>query len=94
MHIVTSADRRAEDKLVSGAALARHLGRHGITAVPKSLPGSAREVAPMLLSDAADVGADLIVMGGYGHSRMRELVLGGTTREILHSMTVPVLMSH
>lgn len=94
VHIVTSADRSAEDKLVSGAALARHLGRHGITAVPKSLPGSAREVTPMLLSDAADVGADLIVMGGYGHSRMRELVLGGTTREILHSMTVPVLMSH
>ena len=48
----------------------------------------------MLLSYAADAEADMIVMGGYGHSRMREVVLGGTTREILRSMTVPVLMSH
>ncbi len=47
-----------------------------------------------LLSRAADSGADLMVMGGYGHSRLREFVLGGVTRSILHSMTVPVLMSH
>ncbi len=47
-----------------------------------------------LLSAAADCGADLLVMGAYGHSRIRELVLGGTTREILDSMTVPVLMSN
>jgi nucleotide-binding universal stress UspA family protein len=46
-----------------------------------------------MLSLAADVGADLIVMGAYGHSRMRELVLGGATRTILESMTAPVLMS-
>jgi nucleotide-binding universal stress UspA family protein len=94
VHIVTSPGRRGEDRLISSDVVARHLGRHGIKAVPKSLPDTASEVAPMLLSDAADAGADLIVMGGYGHSRMRELVLGGTTREILRSMTVPVLMSH
>jgi nucleotide-binding universal stress UspA family protein len=48
----------------------------------------------MLLSHAADVGADFIVMGGYGHSRLREFVLGGVTRSMLRTMTTPVLMSH
>jgi len=47
-----------------------------------------------LLSRAADLGADLLVMGAYGHSRVRELLLGGATRSILASMTIPVLMSH
>jgi nucleotide-binding universal stress UspA family protein len=46
------------------------------------------------LSYAADCGADFIVMGGYGHSRLREFVLGGATRGMLQSMTVPVLMAH
>ena len=52
------------------------------------------EIGALLLSQAADLDADLIVMGAYGHSRLRELVLGGATREILRSMTVPVLLSH
>jgi nucleotide-binding universal stress UspA family protein len=46
------------------------------------------------LSRAADLGTDLIVMGGYGHPRLREMVLGGATRSMLRTMTVPVLMSH
>jgi nucleotide-binding universal stress UspA family protein len=48
----------------------------------------------VLLSRAADLGADLLVIGAYGHSRVRELLLGGATRSILQSMTLPVLMSH
>jgi nucleotide-binding universal stress UspA family protein len=48
----------------------------------------------MLLSRAFDLSADLLVMGAYGHSRLRELVLGGATRTVLSSMTLPVLMSH
>jgi len=48
----------------------------------------------LLLNYAADVSADLLVVGGYGHSRVRELVLGGVTRELLRHMTLPVLMSH
>jgi nucleotide-binding universal stress UspA family protein len=51
-------------------------------------------VGNVILSHAADAGADMIVMGGYGHSRLREFVLGGATREILQSMTAPTLMSH
>ena len=52
------------------------------------------DVASTILSYVADSAATLIVMGAYGHSRVRELVLGGATRGILTSMTVPVLMSH
>jgi nucleotide-binding universal stress UspA family protein len=48
----------------------------------------------VLLSRASDLGADLVVMGAYGHSRWQELVMGGATRGMLESMTVPVLMSH
>ena len=52
------------------------------------------DVADMILSHAADASSDFIVMGGYGHSRLREFVLGGVTRSILRTMTAPVLMSH
>jgi nucleotide-binding universal stress UspA family protein len=57
-------------------------------------PAGDVDIASIILSRAADNGADLIVMGGYGHSRLREFVLGGATRGILSSMTLPVLMSH
>jgi nucleotide-binding universal stress UspA family protein len=56
--------------------------------------GSDIDVADLLLSHASDSSADFIVMGGYGHSRLREFVLGGVTRSMLRTMTVPVLMSH
>jgi nucleotide-binding universal stress UspA family protein len=52
------------------------------------------DAAQALLSHAADLDADFIVMGSYGHSRLRELVLGGVTRTMLDTMTVPLLMSH
>jgi nucleotide-binding universal stress UspA family protein len=52
------------------------------------------DVSNTILSYAADAGIDLIVMGGYGHSRLREFVLGGATRGIVASMTVPTIMSH
>jgi len=52
------------------------------------------DVGNALLSMAADIDADLLVMGGYGHSRFRELLLGGVTQTILKSMTLPVLMAH
>ena len=55
---------------------------------------AAFDVGSQILSRAADISADLIVMGAYGHARVRELVLGGVTRSLLEAMTVPVLMSH
>ena len=74
--------------------LARHLARHGIRVERKSISHGDINVANALLSYADDVSADLLVMGGYGHSRLREIVLGGTTRTILQSMTLPALMAH
>jgi nucleotide-binding universal stress UspA family protein len=94
VEVVTFSKGGDENPHLSGRILARHLARHGIQAEAKKLLIDDVDVANMLLSHAADTGADLIVMGGYGHSRLREMVLGGTTREVLRSMTVPVLMSH
>jgi nucleotide-binding universal stress UspA family protein len=76
------------------ADIALHLARHGVAAEAASTVGLDIGVGDLLLSRAADLGADLIVMGAYGHSRVREMVLGGATRHMLQHMTVPVLMSH
>lgn len=91
--VVTITSRRTDEKDMPGFDIAKHLARHGINAEVKRLPAS-DEPAGTLLSYAADVGSDLMVMGGYGHSRLREFVLGGTTRNILATMTLPVFMSH
>jgi nucleotide-binding universal stress UspA family protein len=77
-----------------GADIALHLARHGVKAQVERTVSAGLPVGEALLSRAADLGADLIVMGAYGHSRVRELLLGGATRSVLRSMTVPVLMSH
>ena len=79
---------------VPGADIALHLARHGVRAEASALKSDDVEIGAMLLSQAADLDADLIVMGAYGHSRLREVVLGGATREIFRSMTVPVFLSH
>jgi nucleotide-binding universal stress UspA family protein len=78
---------------IPGADIGEHLARHGLQVEVERI-ASKGEVTNMILSHAADAGADLIVMGGYGHSRLREFILGGVTRGILRTMTVPVLMSH
>jgi nucleotide-binding universal stress UspA family protein len=74
--------------------LCHFLGDHGISAKPDNLQTDGVSKADVLLSRLSDLGADLLVMGCYGHSRVRELVLGGMTRGILQHMTVPVLLSH
>ncbi len=82
---------RAEDE--AGMRLVQHLARHGVDAQFRVLP-STIPVAETLLSHISDAGTDLLVMGAYGHSRLRETILGGASRGILGSMTVPVFMSH
>jgi len=77
-----------------GADISLHLARHGVKAAVERTVSAGVPAGEVLLSRAADLGADLLVIGAYGHSRMRELLLGGATRSILQSMTVPVLMSH
>jgi nucleotide-binding universal stress UspA family protein len=70
------------------------LARHGVRVEVKSVPGGGLVAGDAILAQAADEGADLLVMGGYGHSRLREMVLGGATRHLLVQMTLPVLLSH
>lgn len=79
---------------VPAADISLHLARHGLRA--EAAHTVARDISDgeALLSYAADIGADLIVAGGYGHSRARELVFGGVTRTLIAEMTAPVLLSH
>lgn len=83
-----------EESHISGGDLALALSRHGIKVVTATSQHADISVSDDLLSSIADMSCDLLVMGCYGHSRLRELVFGGVTKHILKHMTVPVLMSH
>lgn len=77
-----------------GADLALFLARHDLPVTIMRVPPVSGDVASAMLNIVSDEGFDMLVMGAYGHSRFREFVLGGTTRDILETMTVPVLMAH
>ncbi len=78
-----------------GADIAEHLARHRFrTTVARSVTDRDLSEADVLLGYVADTGANLLVMGGYGHSRTRQMIFGGVTRALLEHMTLPVLMSH
>ena len=89
--IATESGTEAES---SGGELCHYLSRRSITATAVHLPAGDIEVGDLLLDRAADEDFDLIVMGAYGHARLREIILGGATRHLLEHMTVPVLLSH
>ena len=88
---VNAAEIPAE---TSAATLVAHLARRGFTARIESMNADRADIQPTILSVAADADIDLMVMGGYGHLRLQERILGGVTRGMLQSMTVPTLMSH
>jgi nucleotide-binding universal stress UspA family protein len=90
--IVTSEPIKSDE--IPGADVAELLARHGVAVALQRIAAAGVGVADTILNYASEAAADLIVMGAYGHSRLREFVLGGTTRAILTSMTAPVLMSH
>lgn len=77
-----------------GADIAAHLARHGLKVQVYARPSMGRTVATAILDHVREVGADLLIAGGYGHSRLREFVLGGVTRDLFESTTVPVLFAH
>lgn len=77
-----------------GTDIARHLARHGLTVRVVAQPRQGRSVGEALLQFVEEDGSDLLVMGGYGHSRWREAILGGTTRSVLEGMRTPVLFAH
>jgi nucleotide-binding universal stress UspA family protein len=94
VEVLIVAGEAAKSDEIPGADIAHHLARHGAKVDVNRMVSIEIDVASTILSHAADASADLLVMGGYGHSRLREFVLGGATRGILNSMTIPTLMSH
>lgn len=95
VHILEIKERAdADSTLGPDTSIAAALARHGIKPVVRTSIASEISVGDEILSRVADLDADLLVMGAYGHSRFRELVFGGVTRHIARHMTVPTLFSH
>jgi nucleotide-binding universal stress UspA family protein len=94
VEVVIVANEVGKSDELSGADIGRHLARHGLRVEVQRIFSRDMDVANTILSHATDMSADFIIMGGYGHSRVREFILGGATRGILTAMTVPTLMSH
>lgn len=94
VEVVTVANKRGERDEIGHADIVQHLARHGLKVEVARIMRGDLDVGDALLSHSVDVGADFMIMGGYGHSRLREFVLGGVTRDILRTMTLPTLMSH
>ena len=94
---VVTVDPEVSDRLHGedpGVDIATHLARHDLRVNVVNLPRSGQTVATTLLRHAAATDAQLLIAGGYGHSRLREWVLGGTTRELLQAIHLPILFSH
>ena len=79
---------------IPSADIALFLARHDVKAEAATLTTSEDDVGAIILSRAADIGADLVVAGAYGHSRTREWILGGVTKTLIHETTVPAFLSH
>jgi nucleotide-binding universal stress UspA family protein len=92
--ILTINEASAVPDEASAAHLVQSLSRLGVPTQIAGLKTEKANIQSSILSLAADESLNLLVMGGYGHSRLKETVFGGVTRDMLHSMTVPTLMSH
>ncbi|MGY3505167.1 universal stress protein [Bradyrhizobium sp. USDA 4471] len=92
--IIENDKTKNETTEIRGVEMASHLARHDVKVEIEIIPAPDVGVADAILSHVADESGTLIVMGGYGHAKLREIILGGVTRDILKSMTVPVFMSH
>ena len=92
--IVLNEKTGSEEQEIHGIELEKHLARHDVKVEIETTRAADIDVTDAILSYAADRSGTLIVMGGYGHSRLREIILGGVTRDMLKSMTVPIFMSH
>lgn len=93
VEVVRVSEQGQTPKELPGFNITRHLARHGVTVTLTGLP-SAMDAGSAILSYARDSAPDYIVMGGYGHWKLKEFVFGGTTRTILSSTTVPIFMAH
>ena len=94
VELLIVANETTGGREIRGVEIGSHLARHGVKVEVEILPAADIDVANVILSRVADCSASMIVMGGYGHSRFREFILGGATRGVLSTMTVPVFISH
>ena len=92
--VVTVNGTDTAPREISAATLISHLSRRGLSANLHQAVAEPANIHNVMLSLAADLGSDFLVMGGYGHSRLREIILGGVTRGMLESLTIPALISH
>ncbi len=93
-HVVVVTGEKSLADSVPGTAIKAHLRRHGIETMVHNVPVDQDGAAVTIDSQAQELGADLIVMGGFGRSRFREFVLGGVTRELSRKARTPVLFNH
>lgn len=91
---VIDPPQHGPDRSDPGGLLSQMLGRHGVRAEISVLAKTMPRISDVLLRHVQDLGADMVVMGAYGHSRFREAILGGATRNMLENATVPVLLAH
>jgi nucleotide-binding universal stress UspA family protein len=93
--VVAVVDETDEELGLSvGADAVNHLKHHGVNATLRRVQRGERHVGAALIAEAQQCSADLLVMGGYGHSRLREWLLGGVTYELLHAAPIPLLLAH
>lgn len=93
--LVVNADKKPSSKgKDAGEELVTHLKRHGLNARLEHVQSMGVDVAIIVLNALADLGADILIMGGYGSSRIHEMFLGGVTKTLMRDMTIPVFMSH
>jgi nucleotide-binding universal stress UspA family protein len=92
--LVVAEGRNINGEEDAGADIARHLARHDVQTEVKHVPSGGRTAQAVIADEARYLGADLVVMGGYGHSRLSEWVFGGVTRDMMADLKTPVLMSH
>ncbi|MBX2869525.1 MAG: universal stress protein [Acidiferrobacterales bacterium] len=93
VEVLAVVDKSANDE-VPTADICLYLARHRVKAEASKVVADGMKTSDIILNRATDRGADLLIMGAYGHSRIRELVLGGATHNMMQNMTLPVLMSH